>query len=132
MTIKSYFSDKKPENGSYILGNQNHVGWYLNGYVYYWAFDCQKGYPRRTKLKDWCDAWLYLKPCCLASSKTRWCRALRTRGAACGAVRLRAFWQNISFYTRANLRLMIYLSNQKKESPARGFFLTRAIKKTII
>ncbi len=69
MTIKSYFSGKKPKNGSYILGNQNHVGWYLNGYVYYWAFDCRKGYSRRAKLKDWCDAWLYLKPCCIASEE---------------------------------------------------------------
>lgn len=69
MTITSYFSDKKPKNGSYILGNSNHVGWYLNGYVYYWAFDCRKGYPRCAKLKDWCDAWLYLKPCCIASEK---------------------------------------------------------------
>lgn len=69
MTITSYFSDKKPENGSYILGNQNHVGWYFKGYVYYWAFDCRKGYPRRAKLKEWCDAWLYLKPCCIASEE---------------------------------------------------------------
>ena len=69
MTITSYFSDKKPKNNSYILGNQNHIGWYLNGYVYYWAFVCQKGYPRRAKLKDWCDAWLYLKPCCIASEE---------------------------------------------------------------
>lgn len=51
------------------LGNQNHIGRYFKGYVYYWAFDCQKGYPRRAKLKNWCDAWLYLKPCCLASEK---------------------------------------------------------------
>lgn len=65
----AYSSDKKPENGSYILGNQNHIGRYFKGYVYYWAFDCQKGYPRRAKLKNWCDAWLYLKPCCLASEK---------------------------------------------------------------
>ena len=34
MTITSYFSDKKQKNNSYILGNQNHIGWYLNGYVY--------------------------------------------------------------------------------------------------
>lgn len=71
MTIKLYFSDKKPKNNSYILGNQNHVGWYSDGYVYYWAFDNWKGYPRRAKLKDWCDAWLYLTSCMISEEEYR-------------------------------------------------------------
>lgn len=69
MTIDSYFSCVKPKNGSYILGNQNHVGYYFKGYVYYWGFDCRRGYARRAKLEEWCDAWLYLKPCCIASEE---------------------------------------------------------------
>lgn len=64
------FSNKKiPENGSYILGNQNHVGYYHNGYVYYFGFTEARGYPRKARLKDWCQKWAYLRACCVASKE---------------------------------------------------------------
>ncbi len=65
--IEAFTNEIKPRNGSYILGNKNHIGYYCNGWVYFFGFTEVKGYPRKARLKYWCDKWLYLKPCVLAS-----------------------------------------------------------------
>ena len=65
--MKVFSNKTTPKNRRYILGNQNHVGYYHNGYVYYFGFSATKAYPRKSKLQDWCQNWAYLAACCTAS-----------------------------------------------------------------
>lgn len=67
--MKIYSNKVYPKDGNYILGNQNHVGFYKNRYVYYFGFTDTNCYPRKAKLKDWCQKWMYLQACCVASKE---------------------------------------------------------------
>lgn len=67
--LEVYECTQEPEKSCYILGDQNHVGFYQNGYVYYFGFTEEEGYPRKAELSDWCCKWTYLRPCCIASKE---------------------------------------------------------------
>lgn len=69
--MKIHDNTDAPKVNGYILGDQNHIGFYFKGYVYYFGFSSSKAYPRRAKLKDWCDAWLYLTSCMISEEEYR-------------------------------------------------------------
>ena len=62
--MKIHDNTDEPKVNGYILGNQNHVGFYFNGYVYYFGFSAYKAYPRKTHLQNWCKKWVYLNEMC--------------------------------------------------------------------
>lgn len=61
--MKIYDNTDEPKVNGYILGNQNHIGFYFDGYVYYFGFS-DKAYPRKTHLQNWCKKWVYLNEMC--------------------------------------------------------------------
>lgn len=68
--MKIHDNMDEPKVNGYILGDQNHVGFYFNGYVYYFGFSAYKAYPRKTHLQNWCKKWVYLNEMC-AEKKRR-------------------------------------------------------------
>jgi hypothetical protein len=62
--MKIHDNTYAPKVNGYILGDQNHVGFYFNGYVYYFGFSAYKAYPRKTHLQNWCKKWVYLNEMC--------------------------------------------------------------------
>lgn len=62
--MKIHDNTDEPKVNGYILGNQNHVAFYFNGYVYYFGFSAYKAYPRKTHLQNWCKKWVYLNEMC--------------------------------------------------------------------
>lgn len=73
--IKIHDNTDEPKVNGYILGNQNHVGFYFNGYVYYFGFSAYKAYPRKTHLQNWCKKWVYLNEMC-AEKKEEYMEAM--------------------------------------------------------
>lgn len=62
--MKIHDNTDAPKVNGYILGDQNHIGFYFKGYVYYFGFSSSKAYPRKTHLQNWCKKWVYLNEMC--------------------------------------------------------------------
>lgn len=57
----------KPKTNCYILSDDNHVGWYFNGNVYFFVYKPSKKEPpepKNQKLSEWCEKYTELVNIC--------------------------------------------------------------------
>lgn len=60
-------SKTKPKKPCYILDNENHIGWYFGGNVYFFTYLAgreKEPKPEKMKLSDWCKKYTELANVC--------------------------------------------------------------------
>lgn len=60
-------SKTKPKKSCYILDNENHIGWYFGGNVYFFTYiegSEKEPRPEKVKLSAWCEKYTELKNVC--------------------------------------------------------------------